>query len=133
MIINRLLLTGTMIGLRSIIYLDGTSCLLSGTSFSYLVRMAAARIAASDGWISRMELGHGNDQLAKKYLYKLRLEVCDDWPVYESDGYKQVRLLVEPKKIRLDHAIKYLPDAEIRAAIEQIRKCQAKGRVVIHG
>lgn len=125
MLISKLLITGTMLGRRSVVYINGNSRLLSGTSFNYLIRIAAARIVTLDGWMSRFDLGHGHEDIVNSYLRKLRSEIHQkdfDWPVYESDNYKRIRLLIEPQNIKLDNAIEFLPDAEIRLAVEKIKK-----------
>lgn len=126
-----LILTGEMCRLRHVIYLDGIARLLRGTPYNYLVRLAVARIIKHEnGWISRSELGHGDSDIARQVLYILRKDVhycrrSRTWDVYECDDYKRVRLLALPHRIIIENAVELLPDAEIRSAVELIKKNEA--------
>ncbi|MCH9030752.1 MAG: DEAD/DEAH box helicase [candidate division Zixibacteria bacterium] len=121
----RLEVKGELKGERFLLTLDGFSVWLTGKSFKYLARLAAARLTRPDGWLYKDDIEAGFNQA--RYLYRMRREITaglpgSEWPVYENNRLGYYRLALDPSALEVDfERLLQSADYEIRQAAEWIR------------
>ena len=121
---------GEMHKLRQRVDIDGLPVYLTRTSFRYLLRLIWALRTCPGGWIARKDFDAGTRQTQS--LADLRREIdmayteagreLPEWRVFESDAFKRVRLMADPKQITIDPAVESLPDGELQKMVGQIRR-----------
>ena len=124
----RLEIDGMLDGERFLVKIDGVAALLTGKSFKYLVRLAAARLTRSEGWLYKDDLEVGFNQA--RYLYRLRQEIdfavpgCF-WDVYENNRLGSYRLAVDPGAVEINvSALSASDDFEVRQVAESLIQWQ---------
>lgn len=117
-------ITGETEGRRFVVWVEDTRELVIHSVFRMVAWMAWAALVENephkgvvDGFIPREKLLA--EPLATKYLYRVRQDIVwpghEDWPVFESDGYCRVRLLVTRPNIHIDQeGLAALPDLEFQ-------------------
>ena len=117
----RLILDGTPIKDRFLIFLDGQRVSLAAKSFSYLFKLAWAVFQKEEGWIHKLDLETGDNQ--PKYIYRLKKELGRlaeaDRELIQNNRLGFYRLSIPKGKIEFNlRNLSLYPDAEIKRIMD---------------
>lgn len=119
-------LTGKPDRTRFIVEIDDLRCSLTAKSFTYLVRLAAARCgrleADQDGWIEKEALEPGHNQA--RYIFRLKQELGQFGAalgrLIENDRLGRYRLTARAAEISFNRpSLARFPDHQVRSLFQR--------------
>jgi helicase len=124
-VIPQLLIDGTPIKDKFLIFLSGKRVSLSGKSFSYLFKLAWAVFKKDGGWLHKLDLEEGDNQA--KYIYRLRKELNaiseESKALILNNRLGSYRLNIPKDKIEFNlRNLRLYADAEIKGILDSGEK-----------